>query len=333
MAAVTPERLRRAPLLASFDEPELAAIAELAGEAELPAGHELIRQGGPADGAWLLESGGLAVVRKLPGGGELPLAALGPGALVGEISLLRDEPRTATVRAIAPSRAVFLDRRLFRASRERLEPAALRLTRAILVELARRVRRLESEAAQALAGEALADAVPPPRGFAPAEPGFDWRAFLPVLPCFGGFEPADLTALSAALEPFERAAGETLLPDGSAPQDLLIIARGAVEGVRLAGGRAHQVAVLGPGEFCAAGLLLDPGPAALTWTAREDALLLRLDGAEFRRLYDERSRAGLALLDALAGHLARAQRRAGGTMARTLGLARATRFSAQERSA
>jgi CRP-like cAMP-binding protein len=331
MATVTAERLRAAPLLASFDDAGLAAIAELAREAELPAGHELVRQGGPADGAWLLEAGALAVVRKLPGGGELPLAALGPGALVGEISLLRDEPRTATVRATAPSRAIFLDRRLFRASRERLEPAALQLTRAILVALARRVRSLEAEAAMALAGAVPGDAVGPARAVAPAEPGFDWRAFLPLLPCFRGFEPADLAALAPALEPFGRAAGETLLAQGEGPADLLIVARGAVEGVWRAGDGAHQVAVLGPGEFCCAGLLLEAAPAPLTWAAREDALLLRLDGAAFRSLYGARSRAGLALLDALAAHLARAQRRAGGALARTLGLARAGRLLVQTR--
>ena len=332
MAAVTPERLRAAPLLAAFDEHELAAIAELASETELPAGHELIRQGGAADGAWLLESGALAVARRVPGGGELPLAALAPGALVGEISLLRDEPRTATVRATAPSRAVFLDRRLFRASRERLEPAALHLTRAILLEIAGRVRRLEEQAAAALTDDAPADRVAPARAFAAAAPGFDWRAFLPRLPCFAGYDPPDLAALADRLEPFELAAGETLLAQGTAASDLPIVARGAVEGVWRAGGRPHQVSVLGPGELCCAGALLDGGPASLTWAAREGAVMLRLPGAAFRRLHDARSRAGLATLDALAEALARAQRRAGGAVARTLGLARATGLAAQARS-
>src|SRR5690606_15862615 len=119
---VAAERLRAAPLLASFEDAALAAVAGLMREVALPAGCELIRQGDAADGAWLLESGAFDVVRKLPGGGEIGMATLGPGALVGEASLLRDAPRTATVRARVASRALFLDRRLFRASCDRLEP-------------------------------------------------------------------------------------------------------------------------------------------------------------------------------------------------------------------
>ena len=110
-----------------------------------------------------------------------------------------------------------------------------------------------------------------------------------------------------------------------------MVARGAASGAHRAGGRAHRVAVLGPGEFCAVAALVEAAPAPLAWAACEDSLLLRLDGAAFRGLYAARSRAGLALLDALAWSLARAQRRAGGALARTLGLARASAVLAQGR--
>jgi len=321
MSAIAPERLRRARLLAGFGDGELAEIAALASEVDLPAGAELIRQGGPAEWAWLLEEGVLSVVRKLPGGGEAPLAELGPGALVGEIGLLRDEPRTATVRAKSASRALRLDRRLFRAGRERLEPTALALTRVLLAELAGRVHALEARAAAAAADGAAGE--PPVRSARTGRrPDWNWRGFLPLLPCFRHYERADLESLAAAFGAEEAPAGAVLLAQGSAADGLLVVGRGAVESAWWAGGRPRQVGVLGPGEIVAASSLVDGAASALSHAAREDSTLLRLDVADFRRLYGERSRAGLATLDAVAESLVRAQRRAGGLVARVLGLTR-----------
>lgn len=331
MAAIAPDRLRRARLLAGFGDGELAEIAALTTEVELPAGFELIRQGGPAEGAWLLEEGALSVVRKLPGGGETPLAEFGPGALVGEISLLRDEPPTATVHAKSACRALRLDRRLFRGGRERLEPATLALTRAILAELARRVHALEARAASA-AAEGAPGEPPLQPAMTRRSPDWNWRGFLPLLPCFRHYERADLDSLAAAFEAEETPAGAVLLAQGSAANSLLVVGRGAVESAWWAGGRPRQVGVLGPGEIVAAASLVGGGASALSHATREDSTLLRLDAGAFRRLQGERSRAGLATLDAVAESLVRAQRRAGSLVARVLGLTRAGGLAGQSRS-
>ena len=60
-------------------------------------GEFLIREGEPGDRYLIVATGEVEVSQ-----GGVPLRRLGPGAGVGEISLLRDIPRTASVRAVGP---------------------------------------------------------------------------------------------------------------------------------------------------------------------------------------------------------------------------------------
>jgi len=62
------------------------------------AGKQLFRQGDPADAAYLIIDGHAEVVVDTPGG-PVVLATLGANEIVGEIAILCNVPRTATVRA------------------------------------------------------------------------------------------------------------------------------------------------------------------------------------------------------------------------------------------
>ena len=63
------------------------------------AGETVMRQGEPGTEAYIVERGHLDVQRAGAASGAVPLARLGPGDWVGEMSLLLDEPRSATVLA------------------------------------------------------------------------------------------------------------------------------------------------------------------------------------------------------------------------------------------
>jgi CRP-like cAMP-binding protein len=76
----------------------------------VPAGDMIIRQGETGEECYLLRSGRVEVFTQRAQGDERNLATLGPGSLFGEVALLTDEPRNATVRALEPCTLLALRR-------------------------------------------------------------------------------------------------------------------------------------------------------------------------------------------------------------------------------
>jgi CRP-like cAMP-binding protein len=103
------ELLKRVPLFERCSQRELAQIAALADELDLPAARDLTTEGAGGFEFIVLVDGAADVVRK----GRV-VNELGPGDFVGEISLLTGEPRTATVKTRGPSRILVLTASGFR---------------------------------------------------------------------------------------------------------------------------------------------------------------------------------------------------------------------------
>jgi CRP-like cAMP-binding protein len=76
----------------------------------LGAGDVVVRQGAPADKFFIVAAGQLELLRS---DGSEP-ETLGPGQFFGELAIMRDTPRRATVRATEPTTLWALDRDTFR---------------------------------------------------------------------------------------------------------------------------------------------------------------------------------------------------------------------------
>jgi CRP-like cAMP-binding protein len=94
---VDPDRLKAIPLFASLDDETLRAIATFATETSVPAGKNLLTEGDYAYELMAIEEGQAEVVR-----GGKHVATLGPGEFFGEMALLENTLRTASVVALTP---------------------------------------------------------------------------------------------------------------------------------------------------------------------------------------------------------------------------------------
>lgn len=132
------EALRSVRLLATCSRRELAAVAARSVPASFPAGTVLTREGQAGGLAYVIERGSCEVLR-----GGRRVACLGPGEVVGELSLLDGGPRTATVRVVTDADVLEISHRDLRC----LLREAPGLRRSLLQALAGRIREVDGQVA------------------------------------------------------------------------------------------------------------------------------------------------------------------------------------------
>ncbi len=101
--------MARVPLFSSCSKRDLARIATIADEIDLPAGRVLTKEGARGREFFVLLEGSVEVRR-----GGRRIASMKAGDFLGEIALVSDVPRTATVRTTSPVRALVITDRAFR---------------------------------------------------------------------------------------------------------------------------------------------------------------------------------------------------------------------------
>lgn len=107
--------LHAVELFEYLGDQDLSTLAEDLQEAPFAPGEALCRQGDEARSLYMLHEGEVAVRVQAEGGSlTREVARLGPGAFIGEMSLMTGAPRAATVVAVDPVRAFRLDKPAFR---------------------------------------------------------------------------------------------------------------------------------------------------------------------------------------------------------------------------
>jgi len=101
--------LRQVDLLAQLSLEQLEAVAQLTEEGEYLPGEQIVREGEPGDRLYLLLEGSVRVVKGHGTPQELELRTLEAVDYFGEMAVLADEPRSATILAASPARLLSLD--------------------------------------------------------------------------------------------------------------------------------------------------------------------------------------------------------------------------------
>ena len=135
------DTLKHVNLFSSLDKKDLLALAKSCQERKYSAGSTLFSQGDTGVGLYVLTSGTVRITQaKNPDRAEDVLGTEGPGGVLGEMALLDDLPRSATVTAVNDVTALLLPVWEFRTVIQSNPDIALKL----LSVLSRRLRRAEN---------------------------------------------------------------------------------------------------------------------------------------------------------------------------------------------
>jgi CRP-like cAMP-binding protein/phosphoribosyl 1,2-cyclic phosphodiesterase len=141
---------RRVPLLfADLPARERAALLREARPCRLGPGAVLCREGDPPTGVYYVREDALQVLARAPDGQEVVLDTVPAGGMVGELAVLDQQPRTATLVALGPTVIDFVPAEAFLAALARSPQACLRLLRVLAGRLRATDQRMSALAAGA----------------------------------------------------------------------------------------------------------------------------------------------------------------------------------------
>jgi CRP-like cAMP-binding protein len=122
--------LKRVPLFADASKRELQEISAVADEVHLPAGYTLTKEGASGQELVVIVEGAADVTRR-----GRKINTVKGGDFVGEIAVLTDTPRTATVKTTKETHALVVTRRDFRTLMKRVPSLQLKVLDALASRL------------------------------------------------------------------------------------------------------------------------------------------------------------------------------------------------------
>jgi len=141
---LTPELLKGVAILQCFSEHELARLLTLGEEVAFQADTNIVIEGDTQGGLFLLMEGFVGVYKLNPATSDLiELARLQTGQFFGEMSLIDDQPRVATVRSLVETRLFNIGSQAFHAFIHESPDRRSKFLEGCVRELARRLRDLD----------------------------------------------------------------------------------------------------------------------------------------------------------------------------------------------
>jgi ATP-binding cassette subfamily B protein len=213
---------------------------------EFPFGEVIVRQGEPADALFVVASGRARALSHGEGGEEVPLGVLHPGDTFGELGLLEDNVRTATVRASSDVQALRLDRSIFR--------ALLNSYPELRESLDLHVRRLKLE------------------------------DFFRLYSAFAKLPSDAMGVMLSELRPVDVDKGEVVVREGQRPGPMYVVEEGRLRAYKKLDGQVRDVGYLRKGDFFGEASAFKGAPREATVEALTKTRLLALGRKTFDKL-------------------------------------------------
>jgi len=136
--------LKSVPLFASLPDEQLRLLAAVVTRRSAPRGSVIMAAGDPNDSLYIVISGRLKVMMGDSDGKEVILSLIGPGEFFGEMGLIDDSPRSASVVAIEPCELLQVAKRDFKRCLQENFEMAMTVMRGLVRRLREADRKIGS---------------------------------------------------------------------------------------------------------------------------------------------------------------------------------------------
>jgi CRP-like cAMP-binding protein len=248
------EQLRMTPLFGSLGGETLRRVIDRVRLLEIAEGEVLFREGDPADALYVVVDGAVVPIAEEGPEGEprKKLAVLEAGEFFGEVGLVADRPRNATIQAIVDTRLLAIDRAmmwdLIHAQPE-IFSVILRFLRERLVD-----------------------------------------RLVCTSPLFAAFARVDRARFARQFRFLEIQDASQVIQQGRPAQALFVILSGQMDVIMRDDDGDKVLATLGPGDLCGEGSMLLREPATAAVVSSGKCWALALSGLLFRRICDRNPR-------------------------------------------
>ncbi len=242
------EQLRRTPLFGSLGPATLRRVIHKVRLLEIAEGEILFRQGSPADALYVVADGAVVPIAEAADGESqrTKLAVLEAGDFFGEVGLVTNQPRNATIQALVDTKLLVIDRSLMWeliGHEPGVFPVLLRFLRERLID--RLVR---------------------------------------TSPLFSAFARAERSDVAQQFRFLEVRDGTTLINQGEVTEALFVLLAGSLDVIYMDTDCDKVLATLHPGDVCGERSLLLRDPALAAVVASGKCWVLALDDSQFRRI-------------------------------------------------
>jgi CRP-like cAMP-binding protein len=137
---IDPNVLKNQPLFSTLTQTELENLGPYMFEKRCTPGTTLFVEGMSGEVLYLVREGRVDILKKGVEGSEKTLASLKPGEFLGEMTLIEDQPRSATARVAEESVLLVMTKRSFQAMLEKYPPMSVKILLEFLKTANRRLR-------------------------------------------------------------------------------------------------------------------------------------------------------------------------------------------------